>query len=99
MAVYIFLGKLTREGAMTVKEGPKRSVSGRDYAKELGLTVIDYYATLGPYDYVTICEGPDDPKAYFKIAAFGAQGGNVTWTALPAMRSADYVELLDELPA
>jgi uncharacterized protein with GYD domain len=99
MAVYIFLGKRTREGAMTIRDGPQRSVSGREYAEQLGLKILDYYATLGSYDFVTICEGPDDPTVYFKIAAFGAEPGNVSWTALPAMRSAEYIQLLDELPA
>lgn len=99
MAVYIFLGKRTREGSMTLREGPKRSDSGKRYAEQLGLTIVDYYATLGPYDYVTVCEGPDDPEIYFKIVAFGSEDGNVSWTALPAMRSADYINLLGELPA
>jgi uncharacterized protein with GYD domain len=99
MAVYIFLGKLTREGRMTLKEGPQRSVAPTEYAKKLGLKVIDYYATLGPYDYVSILEGPDDPTAYFKLITFASMDGNISWTALPALRSQDFARVVQQVPA
>ena len=98
MALYIFLGKRTREGDMTVKDGPQRAAASAEYTKELGLKVIDYYATLGPYDYVSIIEGPDDPSTYFKLVTFAAMDGNITWTTLPALRGQDFIQLVQELP-
>jgi len=96
MAVYIFLGKRTPEGNKTIKERP--SPASAEYTKKLGLKVIDYYYTLGPYDYVSILEGPDDPATYFKIAAFGSIDGTVSWTALPALRSEEFAKVIQALP-
>ena len=98
MAVYIFLGKRTQDAARGTSGTPSRSVTGRQYSEQLGIKVLGHYATLGEYDVVTICEGPDDPHGYFKIAAFGSQDSSMTWTALPAIPMDEYYRLLKELP-
>jgi len=96
MAIYVFLGKRVSAAA---PDAPRRSISGRDYAEQLGIKVLGHYTTLGEYEVVTICEGPDDPTVYFKIAAFGSADGSMSWTALPAMPYADFTQLAAELPA
>jgi uncharacterized protein with GYD domain len=98
MARFIALGKLTREGAMTIKEGGQRFAKAQGYFQPLGVRIVDFYATLGPYDFVAITEGPDDLATVFKSATFVATFGSVEWTTMPAMPYADFTRLVQELP-
>ena len=98
MARHISLGKLTREGAMTLKDGPMRLAKAQEYFQKLGVKIVDLYATLGPYDFVAITEGPDDLTTAFKTAAFVATFGSVSWTTLPAMPIQDFMKAVQELP-
>lgn len=98
MARYVSLGKLTREGAMTIKEGPQRLAKAQAYFQKLGVRIVDFYATLGPYDYVAITEGPDDVTTAFRTAAFAATFGSISWTTLPAMPYPEFMKLVQELP-
>ena len=98
MARYISLGRHTREGAITVKEGAQRYAKAREYLKTLNVKVLDFYATLGPYDYVLISEAPNDPATVFKAAAFVNAFGAVSWTILPAMPYQDFITAIKDLP-
>ncbi len=98
MARYISLGRLTREGAMTIKDAPQRLSRIQGYFQELGVTIIEFYATLGPYDYVVITEGPDDLVTILKSRAFAAMFGSVRWTTLPALPYQDFMKAVMDVP-
>lgn len=99
MARYVALGRMTREGAVTLKDGVQRVAAVQEYFQKIGFRVVEIYATLGPYDYVAITEGPDDLAAAFKSAAFVASFGSVSWTTLPAMPYHEFVKVVQDLPA
>ncbi len=60
MGTYIMLSKLTPEGRKTIKERPGRIKEVDQELEAMGLKVIKQYATLGPYDFVSIVEASDN---------------------------------------
>jgi uncharacterized protein with GYD domain len=85
MATYILLSNLTDEGAKTIKGNPGRIKEVDQELAAMGITVLAQYATLGPYDFVNICEGPDN-EAMARVSVELASRGSIkilTMTAIP----------------
>jgi uncharacterized protein with GYD domain len=59
MGVYIVLSKLTQEGWKTLKSRPDRLKEVNKEITNMGAKVLDQYALLGKYDFITILEAPD----------------------------------------
>jgi uncharacterized protein with GYD domain len=59
---YIVLWNFTDQGARNIKHTTERADVFRAQAEELGVTVKDYYWTLGDHDGVIVLEAPDDEK-------------------------------------
>ena len=60
MPIYIVLGGFTQEGIMNIKDSPKRLQDAKNLAKSLGGEIKKFYYTMGQYDFVAICELPND---------------------------------------
>jgi uncharacterized protein with GYD domain len=60
MATYILLSKLTPDGRRTIKERPGRIKEVDKEIERMGARVVQQYATLGPYDFVSIVEAPNN---------------------------------------
>lgn len=83
MATYIVLTNFTDQGVRGAKETTKRADGVKEMAKKFGITVKEFYWTLGSYDVVAIFDAPDDAS----ITALGlaiAAGGNVRTQTLRA---------------
>ncbi|HMB45994.1 MAG TPA: GYD domain-containing protein [Candidatus Methanoperedens sp.] len=75
MSRYIIISNLTDEGAMTLKKNPGRIKEVNDELKKMGVNVIDQYAVLGNFDFISIVEAQDDNmvmKADVEIASRGS---------------------------
>ena len=59
MATYIVLCHFTDQGVSGVKDSPKRARAFMAAAKKAGVTVKQFYWTLGRYDMVSIMEAPN----------------------------------------
>ena len=59
MAIHVLLSRLTDEGASTIKARAERIKEVNQEIEALGAHVLHQYATLGPYDFVSIVEAPD----------------------------------------
>ena len=97
MPMYIVLGSFTQEGIQKIKDSPKRLADAQKVAKSLGGEIKDFYYTMGRYDFVAVCEQPNNEamtKALLIIAGAGAIRTE-TLIAIPAARAA---ELFKELP-
>ena len=68
MPTYIMLSTLTDEGARTLKENPKRLQEVNKEIEKFGAKVTGQFAVLGPYDFVSIVEAPDN-EAIARISA------------------------------
>jgi uncharacterized protein with GYD domain len=74
MPTYILLTSLTDEGSKTIKSNPERIRQVNKEVEALGVKVLAQYATLGPYDFVNIVEGPDARTLARVSAELGARG-------------------------
>ena len=84
MATYILLSNLTDEGAKTVKNNPGRIKEVNKEIEKLGARVTAQYATLGPYDFVSVVEAPDN-ETIGRVSAELASRGSVKIMTLPAI--------------
>jgi uncharacterized protein with GYD domain len=97
MATYITLGKYTAQGIANIKDSPARLDAAREQFGAMGVTIKDFYLTMGEYDLVTVVEAPDNTTAAKALIALGAQG-NVSTTTLAALTEDEFRSLLAEMP-
>jgi uncharacterized protein with GYD domain len=86
MAVFIMLTKLTSNGVRTIKDNPGRVQEVNREVEQLGVKVLNQWATLGEYDFVSVVEAPDE-RAMAKVSVeLGSRGttSNETMAAIPA---------------
>ena len=84
MPTYIMLTRLTPDGVKTVKDNPARVQEVNKEVEQLGVKVLNQWATLGEYDFVTVVEAPDE-RAMAKLSVeMGSRGTvqNETMTAI-----------------
>ena len=97
MATYIVLTSFTDQGVRTAKDTTKRADGVKDLAKKFGVTVKEFYWTLGSFDVVGIFEAPDDAS----VTAFGlavGSGGNVRTQTMRAFSREEMNGVLAKLP-
>jgi uncharacterized protein with GYD domain len=90
MATYIMLSRLTDKGAETVKENPARIKAVDQELAALGVKVVAQYAVLGPYDFVSIIEAPDN-MAVARVSAELASRGSVRIQTLVAVPIDEFI--------
>ena len=86
MPVFIMLTKLTSNGVRTLKDNPGRVHEVSKEVEQLGVKVLNQWATLGAYDFVSVIEAPDE-RAMAKVSVeLGSRGttSNETMAAIPA---------------
>lgn len=84
MPTYVMLTNLTPDGVKTLKNNPARVGEVNKEVEQIGAKVLAQYATLGPYDFVTIVEAPDD-KTMAKVSIELGSRGTMTSQTLAAM--------------
>jgi uncharacterized protein with GYD domain len=93
MPTYILLSNLTDEGAKALKTKPKRLQEVNKEIERFGAKVTAQYAVLGPYDFVSIVECPDN-ETIARVSVELASRGSVRLLTLPAMPVANFVRNL-----
>jgi uncharacterized protein with GYD domain len=84
VATYVLLSVLTPEGGHTLHTHPERMVEVNKEIREFGCTVVAQYALLGPYDFLTIVEAPDNETIAHLSVDLGSRG-TVKVTSFPAI--------------
>lgn len=74
MATYILLSTLTEEGRKTIKQRPQRIREVNREIEAMGAKVTTQYAVLGPYDFISIVEAPDNETIARVSLSLGARG-------------------------
>lgn len=90
MGVYILLSNLTDEGAKTVKRNPGRIKEVNQELATLGVTVMAQYATLGPFDFVNIVEGPDN-ETMARVSMELSSRGSIRILTMSAIPVDDFI--------
>ena len=86
MPTYVMLTNLTPDGVRTLKNNPGRIAEVNREVEQMGVKVVDQYATLGQYDFVTVVEAPDERTMAKVSVELGSRGTltSQTLAALPA---------------
>lgn len=86
MSTYIMLTRLTPDGVKTLKDNPARVHEVTKEVEQLGVKVLNQWATLGEYDFVTVVEAPDEQTMGKLSVEMGSRGTvqNETLIAIPA---------------
>lgn len=90
MATYVLLSTVTDEGAKTIKERPERIKEVNKEIEAFGAKVVAQYAVLGPYDFVSIVEAPDN-KTIGRVSAELSSRGSVKITTLAAVPIDEFI--------
>jgi uncharacterized protein with GYD domain len=89
MPTYVLLSTLTPEGRRTLHAHPDRVSGVNEEIHAFGCKVLDQYAVLGPYDFVTVVEAPDNETAAHLSVDLGSRG-TVSILTLPAIALDDF---------
>ncbi|MCM8759350.1 MAG: GYD domain-containing protein [Candidatus Omnitrophica bacterium] len=91
MARYIMLSTLTSQGAETIKKDPERIKQVNSEVEKMGGKIVSQYAVLGPYDFITILEAPDNETVTRISLEIGARG-SVKILTLAAVDVDDFIK-------
>jgi uncharacterized protein with GYD domain len=85
MPTFIMLTRLTSDGVKTLKDNPGRVQEVNKEVEQLGVKVINQWATLGEYDFVSVVEAPDEKTMAKLSVEMGSRGTttNETMTGIP----------------
>jgi uncharacterized protein with GYD domain len=80
------LTSFTADGVKTLKNNPGRVQEVNKEMEQLGVKVVNQWATLGQYDFVSVVEAPDELTMAKVSVELGSRGttSNQTLTAIPA---------------
>jgi uncharacterized protein with GYD domain len=86
MATFIMLTNLTSDGVKTLKNNPARVQEVNKEVEQLGVKVVNQWATLGQYDFISVVEAPDEATMAKVSVELGSRGTttNQTLSAIPA---------------
>ncbi|MFA4956368.1 MAG: GYD domain-containing protein [Candidatus Methanoperedens sp.] len=93
MTRYIIISNLTDEGAKTLKKNPGRVKEVNNELKNMGVEVIDQYAVLGNFDFISIVEADDETKITKAIVEIASRGSIKTVT-YKVMEIDDFIKAL-----
>lgn len=85
MALYIMLSSLSESGRKVIRERPGWIRKVNREVERMGVRVVAQYAVLGPYDFVTVVEAPDNETVARVSIELGARGSvqMMTMAAIP----------------
>ena len=84
MALYIMLSTLSETGRQVVRKLPGSIRKVNQEVGRMGVKVVAQYAVLGPYDFVTVIEAPDNETVAKVSIELGARG-SVQMMTMPAI--------------
>jgi len=93
MSVYIALSNLTDEGRKTIKQRPARIKEVNKEIEAMGIKVLEQFAVLGPYDFVTLLDAPNN-EAVLKMSVELGSRGTVQLVTLPALSVDEFIKTL-----
>ena len=96
MATYILLSKLTPDGRRTIKERPGRIKEVDKEMERMGAKVLQQFATLGPYDFVSIVEAPNN-ETISKVSVDLCARGTVEIMTLAAIPVGTFITSLKKV--
>lgn len=84
MKTFILLATLSPQGLQTLKLTPERLLEVNREIEDLGGTVLDQWAVLGYYDFLSVIQAPDEKAAARMVGELSARG-SATFETLTVM--------------
>lgn len=84
MPTYVLLSTLTPHGRESLHANPNRVLGVNEEIERFGCRVLNQYALLGQYDFLTVLEAPDNETVAHLSVDLGSRG-TVNIFTLPAM--------------
>jgi uncharacterized protein with GYD domain len=95
LPIYIVLGNWTDEGFKNAKDAPSRIKDTHKMVTDLGGKMQLYY-TLGEYDFIMVCDMPDE-RAMIKTLVWLGSKGNVRTKTIKAWTEEEAAKLLADM--
>ena len=93
MATFIMLTNLTADGVKTLKNNPARVQEVNKEVEQLGIKVVNQWATLGQYDFISVVEAPDESTMARVSLELGSRG-TAHYESLAAIPIDDFIAAL-----
>ena len=90
MPTFIMLTHLTSNGVKTIKDNPGRVQEVNKEVEQLGVKVLNQWATLGEYDFVSVVEAPDE-KTMAKVSLELSSRGTASYQSLAAIPIDEFI--------
>ena len=84
MAIFIMLSRLSPEGMQTLRNNPERIQEVNREIEGFGARVVQQYALLGPYDFITVLEAPD-PETVARVSVELSSRATASYETLAAV--------------
>jgi uncharacterized protein with GYD domain len=97
MPLYIMLSSLSETGRQVLRKLPGSIRKVNAEVGRMGVRVVAQYAVLGPYDFVTVLEAPDNETVSRVSVELGARG-SVQMMTMPAIPVDDFISRLANRP-
>ena len=98
MALYIMLSTLSETGRKVLRKLPGSIRKVNQEVGRMGVKVVAQYAVLGPYDFVTVIEAPDNETVTRVSMELGARG-SVQMMTMPAIPVDTFISRLAGSPS
>lgn len=95
MAHYVMLSSLSESGRKVLRERPGWIRKVNRELERKGAKVRAQYAVLGPYDFVTVLEAPDNETVSSISIEMGARG-SVSMMTMPAIPLDTFIDRLEQ---
>ncbi len=95
MAHYVMLSSLSESGRKVLRERPGWIRKVNRELERKGAKVRAQYAVLGPYDFVTVIEAPDNETVSSISIEMGARG-SVNIMTMPAIPLDSFISRLEQ---
>ncbi len=94
MGLYVMLSTLSESGRKVLRERPGWIRKVNADVQRMGARVVAQYAVLGPYDFVTVIDAPNNAAISRISVELGARGGvaGMTMAAIPLDQFIDGLE-------
>jgi uncharacterized protein with GYD domain len=97
MPLYIMLSSLSETGRHVLRKLPGSIRKVNEEVGRMGVRVVAQYAVLGPYDFVTVLEAPDNETVAKISVELGARG-SVQMMTMPAIPVDAFIARLASRP-
>jgi uncharacterized protein with GYD domain len=90
MATFIMLSRLSPEGMKTLRNNPERLREVNQEVEGFGARVVQQYALLGPYDFITVLEAPD-AQTVSRVSVELASRATASYETLTAIEVEEFI--------